>query len=93
MKLTSFALLTTVYRSDPCAEYPGTWIVYVNGVDVAHFVDTPLNVSAKGLALARARNEKDDNYDAKVSIAWQANDNDPRIGKVWFTGYYTAYEL
>ena len=83
MKLKAFQDLGHVYRNEPCQEYPGKWIVYVNGNDPSAYGD-------RGEAYVNAAHRSEDT-DAKVSVCWECSDNDPRIGQVWFTPFYQAY--
>lgn len=75
-----YAELGHVHRTEPCEEYPGEWLSYREGGDERSF---PTFQAAYNDALAR--NEIDG---AKTSVCWCASNNDPRIGEVWFTGFY-----
>jgi hypothetical protein len=69
--------------------------VYVNGKEVGSFADmeddTDMSTSARALAIKFANGEIKRDDDAKVSVCWKADDNDPRIGKVWFTSFYRLF--
>lgn len=71
-----YAELGHVYRTEPCVEYPGRWIVYVEGEERSTHESLE-----QAFAVAQA-------LDIESSICWEASENDPRIGEVWFTGYY-----
>lgn len=90
--LKKFAELGTVHRNEPCQEYPGCYIVSYNGDENASFRDFS---NAFGHALdCVADYDKTEQLEAlKLSIAWQASDNDPRIGQVWFTGFFKHGEF
>lgn len=86
MKLPKLSELGTVHRCKPCFEYPGTWQVYVNGFETDTVVDNPNDpLSAKDIAYSLAKGKGDD---CRVSVCWEASENDPRVGMVWFTGFY-----
>lgn len=80
MKLKSFAELGSVYRTEPCLEYPGTYFVYRNGNDEKSF---PSLKEAWDYVLTDLSE-----FEGEVSICWQCSDDDPRIGQGWFTGFY-----
>jgi len=71
-----YSELTTAERGAPCVEYPGQWIVYC-GESTAVFPSLLAAIDAARSAGVTA------------SVCWSASDNDPRIGEVWFTGFYT----
>lgn len=80
--MKKFAELGHVHRGSPCEEYPGSWLVFASGNDID-------NNSFVSFEDAWSRAHELVNADAdKVSICWQASDNDPRVGMVWFTGFY-----
>lgn len=54
--------------------------MYVNGNDEVSF-DTPY----KAFSFAVKLNNE---VDGEVSICYKCSDNDPRIGEVWFAGFY-----
>lgn len=78
--MKAYADLGHVYRCEPCIEYPGQWIVYASDAAIAHATFDAAYKHAKHLA---------ETLD-KVSVAWGASVDDPRIGQVWFTGFYVA---
>lgn len=87
LALPKYANLGVAHRGDPCEEYPGQWLVYASGKEETSH-------ASFGDAFQAAQKAVDE-YDSKeqdapirVSICWQCSDNDPRIGEVWFTGFY-----
>lgn len=85
--MKAFAELGTVHRTEPCKEYPGSWILYVNGAEKS--IHPHFNLAFN------AGNQACDEYDIgekmnppDITICWKASDNDPRIGQVWFTSFY-----
>jgi hypothetical protein len=82
--MRTFAELGHVHRNQPCIEYPGEWLVYVDGGDETSHVSFEAAYQ-HGLLVV-----EDDWYsaDESVSICWKCSDNDPRVGKAWFTGFY-----
>ena len=80
--LRKFADLGTVYRNEPCREYPGTWLVHIRGEDYEQ------RFSSFSDAFGHAR-EVNDTAGAEVAVSWNCSDDDPRVGEVWFTGFYT----
>lgn len=86
--MKTYAQLQGYERNAPCQEYPGEWLTYSEGKERGSFPNL-------GLALAYAEelvkewdNSKDRDVPIQVSVCWKASDNDPRIGEVWFTGFY-----
>lgn len=83
--------LGTANRGDPCVEFPGEWILYYpskNGKEEEKFPTFDLAFSRAKNVLNRYEDEKRE-YDVRdFSICWRCSDNDPRIGQVWFTGFY-----
>lgn len=80
--LKKFADLDTSHRGEPCQEYPGEWLVYADGKEVAcrpTFNDAYSCADAVWNALSDP---------GKVSVCWSASADDPRIGEVWFTSFY-----
>jgi hypothetical protein len=72
-----------VYRTEPCVEYPGTWLVFQDGVvQVAASPTFDEALTAGRIAWDKAADG------ALITICWQCSDNDPRVGQVWFTGFY-----
>jgi len=76
-----YALLGTHERNQPCLEYPGTWLVFVDGNDGRGY-NTLYEAAEKARELA------EQNPDSKIQIGWECSNNDPRVGQVWFTGFY-----
>lgn len=84
--LKPYSKLETYERNQPCLEYPGRWLVYVDGNQ-----ETPRDSFEEALSLAnKLWNETDG---ATISICWNASDNDPRIGKTWFTGFFQCGKI
>jgi hypothetical protein len=81
--MKKFSELKTHDRGNPCEEYPGTWFVYVNGNNERAF-----STFEDAYIAGMLEDKKAESYLDKVTIAWKASDNDPRVGQVWFTGYY-----
>lgn len=85
--LKPFAALGTVHRGEPCKEYPGQWLVFSAGKELP-----PLPSFDEAYSVAYKECIEYDKHDQqepiKVSICWKASDDDPRIGEVWFTGFY-----
>ena len=89
MGLRKYEELDTAHRGDPCAEYPGTYYIYHNGNEV----DTFTGAFGETFARDKLRRVMYHNpLGGTFSLAWKASDTDPRIGQVWFTGYYTVAE-
>lgn len=89
MMLKKFSELGTVHRGEPCQEYPGMWIVYTTKPYGQEDQEFHNKEAARHYANAVARF----NDVQKVSVCWKCSDNDPRVGQVWFTGFYEAYEI
>lgn len=97
--------LGTVHRTAPCLEYPGMWIINIPGYldsDWSRFwrseereslghshpsFEVALQKAKEFLSyLERCKVE----YDPRdIMISWKCSDNDVRIGKIWFTPFYT----
>jgi hypothetical protein len=93
--LKSYAELGTVHRGAPCQEYPGTWLVTVsNDITSKSNRGTMLCGSKNeaitaGTALVNTLEDELVEYNPRdIGVCWQASDNDPRVGEVWFTGFY-----
>jgi hypothetical protein len=89
--MRSYSELGHIYRGDPCKEYPGTWIVYQDGTEIGSFRwekdgDDPFT-DAKSFALKQWE-ECLSAVSPKISVCWCSDDADPRIGQVWFSGFY-----
>lgn len=67
-------------RHIPCQEYPGSWLVFADGKEVAK-----RQTFEDALSCADAVWQADID---KVSVCWMASDNDPRWGQTWFTPFY-----
>jgi hypothetical protein len=84
--MKKYAELGTVHRGEPCQEYPGEWLVY-SGKQEKSF-----DSFEKAKAWAETEVEILFTIEAveppRVSICWKCSDNDPRVGQVWFTGFY-----
>jgi hypothetical protein len=72
-----------VHRNEPCVEYPGKWLVYANGADVDAF-----DTFAEAYQIAVELQNNEEEHNVTFSICWKCSDNDPRVGKTWFTGFY-----
>lgn len=83
MTLKRYAELGTVHRNEPCREYPGEWIVYVNGNESSKH-----NAFDVAFHMAQEASDKAQDLSTEVSVCWSCSDNDPRIGEVWFTSFY-----
>lgn len=87
--LKKLSELDTAQRNAPCQEYPGEWLVYVNGEHFGTFTTFMLAKQAACEASFRhAEVEMKPGVTEKISVCWAANSNDPRIGEVWFTSFY-----
>lgn len=84
-------------RGDPTTDYPGRFIVYVNGKHVDDFTDQADAIrAAKKIwddpATVRLKpppwREHEGPLEPEVSVCWFASDDDPRVGSFWFTGFY-----
>ena len=80
--MRAYAQLGTVHRTEPCIEYPGEWLSYVNGGQEKSFFSFE---EAKKDAYMR---QDESAEECETSVCWKCSDNDPRVGKVWFTGFY-----
>jgi hypothetical protein len=85
--MKTFAQLGTVHRGEPCQEYPGEWLVYSKGEERGSFPNRGLAI-AYGEELVKEYDKQPQEIPIQVSVSWKASDNDPRIGQVWFTGFY-----
>lgn len=65
-------------RCEPCREWPGRWLMCWEGGSAEHATFE----EALEDALTREC--------AGASVCWEASEGDPRIGQVWFTGFYRA---
>ena len=87
--LTKFVDLGSSRRIEPSQEYPGSYTVYVNGEEHATFRDSETSgaISAKDAATQAVKTMRRFGDD-RITVSWSADENDPRIGKVWFTSHY-----
>ena len=94
--LPLYAELTTVNRGAPCKEYPGTYFLYRNGQEFSHASGQVGESEALSLLFNVVYNAelhaRSADYRGTYTLAWSASADDPRIGQVWFTGYYTVAE-
>jgi hypothetical protein len=79
--MLTYSQLGTTHRGDPCKEYPGMWLVFAIGKEVASRDTFDDAWSCADVACKMAPPET-------VSICWKCSDDDPRMGQVWFTGFY-----
>ena len=94
--LKRYAELRPSERVNPCQEYPGEWLLCVPNSLLPHvgeeFKESHTSLEAARLAGHHLLNRLEDNkveYNPRdISVCWNASDNDPRIGMVWFTGFY-----
>lgn len=85
--MKTYAQLGHVYRCEPCVEYPGAWLVYINGDSPPG--DPTFNSFEEAWSFAKREWEINPlEVTPKISVCWKASDNDPRIGEVWFSPYY-----
>ncbi len=80
-----FAELTTSERINPCIEYPGRW--FVNYHPAPGAAGEPFDAEFATLEEAMAKARTSGEVPA-YSISWCASDDDPRVGQVWFSGFY-----
>lgn len=92
MSLPKYSELTSIHRGDPCQEYPGKWLL---NLPLPYEGKTQYEYPTVGAAriwalrILNSFEESKQEYDpSKTSISWECSDNDPRVGQVWFTGYY-----
>lgn len=74
--------LCTTHRTAPSRDYPGRWILYHGGAEV-YASKTFAHTFEFSVALGARKGECEGD-----SICWRASDGDPRIGEIWFTGFY-----
>jgi hypothetical protein len=80
--MRKFAELTHVHRSEPCEEYPGVWLSYVNGNQEKEFA------TFEEAYIDAAKRQYVTNELVITSVCWHCSHDDPRLGEVWFTGFY-----
>lgn len=85
--MKKYAELGTVHRCEPCVEFPGTWLVYING-DAPPGEPTFGSFEEAHIFAKREWEITPIEPTPKVSVCWKASDDDPRVGQVWFTPYY-----
>lgn len=89
MKLLKYAELGAAKRNEPCEEYPGTWYVFLDGTEVGKFRDAPTDPpGSKGARDLACEFAKKMSEVGTTTVCWDCDDNDPRVGQVWFTGFY-----
>lgn len=80
--MKKYSELGTVHRGEPCEEYPGVWFVFADGKEMdQHSTFEEAFERAKGLS-------EEARLGVRVSVNWSCSENDPRIGEIWFTGFY-----
>lgn len=88
--MKTYTELGTVHRTEPCVEYPGAWILYVSGEEQSRHESLELAKVAGRAAYERSDPRGWDNGSPDISICWSCSNYDPRMGQVWFTGFYQA---
>lgn len=83
--LRKYAELGGAHRCEPCQEYPGEYIIYHNGKEVNKCSGSVGESEARNF-MVRVIGTYDD--PSEYSMCWSASDDDPRVGQVWFTGFY-----
>jgi hypothetical protein len=87
MTLKKYSELGTVHRCQPCQEYPGSWRVYQDGKEVGIFAEFDDAMICAKRAVEEYDSREQDNP-INVQIGWKCSDDDPRIGQIWFSGFY-----
>ena len=85
--MKTYAELGHVHRGEPCIEYPGEWLVYSKGEEKGSFTSFA-DAFDCALDWSKEYDSKEQDEPIRVSICWKCSDNDPRVGAVWFTGFY-----
>ena len=85
--MKKYSELGDIHRCEPCEEYPGSWMIFING-EVPMDEETHQDFEAAYLAAKREWETSVLEDPPIVAVCWRASDNDPRIGQVWFTSYY-----
>jgi hypothetical protein len=85
--MKKYADLGTAHRCEPCVEWPGQYLIFINGNAPVSEESFP-NFEAAYLAAQKEWELSTLEVAPRVSICWQATDGDPRVGQVWFTSYY-----
>jgi hypothetical protein len=72
-----------VFRCEPCIEYPGYWLLFVDGKEAGQYnnFNDCYAATQKSLDIAMQ-------LGVTVSICWQCSEDDPRVGELWFTGFF-----
>lgn len=102
--LPKYKDLTTSTRGNPCEEYPGEWLVCLPETlgsywsrfwfskerpHLGHSFQTFQEALDIGKDFLNYLQDNRVEYNPRdISVCWKATDNDPRIGQVWFTGFY-----
>lgn len=81
-KSCNLADLCTVHRGDQCDDYPGRWVLHCGSSEL--YASKDFGNTFEFAVKLGARNGDCDGY----TICWRATEGDPRIGQVWFTGFY-----
>lgn len=94
MILRKFSELGTVHRNQPCQEYPGVWNVNLpasvrisDNTKYATFQEAQDGAKYALDLLDRAGIEFNPR---EITISWSCSDDDPRVGKTWFTPFYVV---
>ena len=92
-----YSALGETYRCDPCQEYPGKWILFLplpyEG-KTEHSFSSKEEAMEAGERIVESWEREGLEYDyQKVSVGWKCSDNDPRVGQVWFTGFYISIRM
>ncbi len=95
MSLKAYAELGHVHRTEPCQEYPGQWLLCLPNAlkeAVGEYQESHTSQESARLhgeeILNRMEADLVEYNPRDIGVCWQASDNDPRIGQVWFTGFY-----
>ena len=94
-ELKKFDELSQIDRNAPCQEYPGDWFISFPGRDgksreTSEALSSVSRAIEKALKIIQSYEDMGLEYNPRdFSISWRCSDDDPRIGQVWFTGYYT----
>lgn len=94
--LKKYAELGHVYRTEPCQEYPGEWILCIpkalEALCHGEYVESHQSQGEARLAgdklLAWLESNGVEYNPREITVCWKCSDEDPRIGQVWFTPFY-----
>lgn len=92
--MKKYAELGTVHRTEPCEEYPGSWFLYFpsksgTGKETSEALDSLESAIRKAEKILQAYEDAKLEYNPRdFTICWKCSDDDPRVGQVWFTGFY-----